>query len=56
MSQEKLSELADFHPTYIGGIERGERKPSVSSLVRIANGLGVHLRDLITPVSGGEES
>jgi transcriptional regulator with XRE-family HTH domain len=36
-SQEKLGELADLHPTYIGGIERGERNVAFENLVRLAD-------------------
>ena len=35
-SQEKLAELAEVHPNYIGDIERGEENVSVDVLVRIA--------------------
>ena len=34
LTQEKLGELADLDPTYISGIERGVRNPSVLSLLR----------------------
>jgi transcriptional regulator with XRE-family HTH domain len=52
LSQEKLAELSDLHPTYIGGIERGERNPSLQSLAKIAEGLEVDIKDLLAPVSG----
>jgi transcriptional regulator with XRE-family HTH domain len=42
LSQEKLSELCDLSPSYIGIIERGEGKLSVETLVRIANVLKVN--------------
>ena len=32
--------------TYLGGIERGRRNPSVSVLARLAEALGVHPRDM----------
>lgn len=41
LSQEKLSELAGVHPTYIGQIERGEKNITVESLVKIASALHV---------------
>jgi transcriptional regulator with XRE-family HTH domain len=43
ISQEKLAELADLDRTYIGGIERGERNPSLVNIEKIANALGVHV-------------
>jgi transcriptional regulator with XRE-family HTH domain len=38
-SQEKLSELADLHPTFIGKLERGEVNVSIWSLEKIASAL-----------------
>jgi len=52
LTQEELAERADLHPTYIGGVERGERNVSVYTLLRIAEGLGVEIKDLLAPVSG----
>lgn len=40
LTQEKLAENAELDPTYISGIERGVRNPSVLSIVRIAKALG----------------
>jgi transcriptional regulator with XRE-family HTH domain len=47
MSQEKLAEKADLHPVYLGQVERGEQTVSVHALMRIANALGVRVRDLV---------
>ncbi|MFC1978210.1 helix-turn-helix domain-containing protein [Chloroflexota bacterium] len=36
-----------FHRTYLGGIERGERKSSLKNLAAIAKALNVRLADLL---------
>jgi len=41
ISQQELGERARLNYKYIGGVERGERNPSVESLVKIARGLKV---------------
>ena len=46
LTQEKLAELAELDPTYISGIERGIRNPSLLSLLRIAVSLRVPVADL----------
>lgn len=46
ISQEVLAEKSSLHRTYIGGVERGLRNPSLKSLQRIAKGLGVGVVDL----------
>jgi transcriptional regulator with XRE-family HTH domain len=46
MSQEKLAELADLHPVYVGNVERGEENISIDSLVGIAKAMKVRVRDL----------
>jgi len=52
LTQEELAERADLHPTFIGAIERGEKNSSIQSLLRIADGLGLEIKDLFAPVSG----
>jgi transcriptional regulator with XRE-family HTH domain len=47
MTQERLGELADLNPKYIGEVERMEKTISVDALARIAKALKVRLRDLI---------
>jgi len=46
MSQEKLAFISNLHRTYIGGIERGERNPSLKNIVAIAKALDVTLSEL----------
>jgi len=46
-TQEQLAEGADMHPTYLGGVERGERNLSLKNLVRVAGALQVPLRSLL---------
>jgi transcriptional regulator with XRE-family HTH domain len=46
LTQEGLAEKANLDPTYISGIERGVRNPSVLSVVRLARALEVTLSDL----------
>lgn len=41
MSQEELAEKARLHPTYVSGIETGNRNPTVKIVGRIAMALGV---------------
>ncbi|MEW6301825.1 MAG: helix-turn-helix transcriptional regulator [Verrucomicrobiota bacterium] len=46
LTQETLAEKADLDPTYISGIERGVRNPSVLSIIRIAKALSTSTADL----------
>ena len=48
MSQEKLAEKADIHPTHVGLIERSRRNPSLKVLKAIADALGLPLARLIS--------
>jgi len=50
LSQEALAEKADLDSTYISGIERGVRNPSLLSIVRIAKALGVTSANLFEGV------
>ena len=45
-SQEKLAFESGVHRTYISGVERGARNPTVLVLGRIAEALGVSLAAL----------
>jgi transcriptional regulator with XRE-family HTH domain len=41
LTQEQLSERADYDATYIGMVERGERVPSLKFLLAVADALEV---------------
>jgi len=47
LTQEQLAERADLHPTYLGGIERGERNLSLKNLAKLAAALQVSLKTLV---------
>ena len=48
LTQEALAERSELHLTHVGGIERGVRNPSYTTLVRLARGLGVSVGTLTT--------
>jgi transcriptional regulator with XRE-family HTH domain len=50
ISQEELAHRARLHRTYLGGIERGERNPSLANLHKLAQALGVDLATLFEGV------
>jgi transcriptional regulator with XRE-family HTH domain len=46
-SQEYLADLAGLHRTYMSGIERGVRNPSLLIVERIANALSISPSELL---------
>jgi transcriptional regulator with XRE-family HTH domain len=46
LSQERLGLEAGVHRNYVGGIERGQRTPTVECIVGLANELKVGVADL----------
>ena len=46
LSQEELAFRAGVHRTYLGGIERGERNPSLKNIAAMARALDVPLSEL----------
>jgi transcriptional regulator with XRE-family HTH domain len=55
LSQEQLAFEAGLHRTYISGVERGVRNPTVTVLERIARGLKVPAARLLDS-PGGEQA
>ncbi|MDY6839724.1 MAG: helix-turn-helix transcriptional regulator [Thermodesulfobacteriota bacterium] len=46
-TQEELAERSGLHPTYIGGIERGERNATIASFQKVAEAFGATLARLL---------
>jgi transcriptional regulator with XRE-family HTH domain len=46
-SQEKLAEVTGLHRTYISGIERGIRNPTLMIIEQIATALKIRPADLL---------
>lgn len=49
ISQEGLADICQLHRTYIGSVERCERNITLTTLEKLAKGLGVTVSDLLTP-------
>jgi transcriptional regulator with XRE-family HTH domain len=48
LSQEELADAAGMHVTHVGGLERGVRNPSYTTLVRLSRALGVEPGGLVS--------
>ncbi len=48
LSQEELADRAGLHRTYLSGIERGQRNPSLKNIAAIAETLGLGLSALFS--------
>lgn len=48
LTQEELADRSGLDRSYIGGVERGERNPTLSVIEKIAVGLGVSLAELFS--------
>jgi transcriptional regulator with XRE-family HTH domain len=46
LTQNQTAERAELDPTYISGIERGVRNPSLISIARVAKAMGVSISEL----------
>jgi transcriptional regulator with XRE-family HTH domain len=47
ISQEEFAERADLDRTYISGLERGVRNPSLTAIVKVAKGFGITTEKLL---------
>ena len=47
ISQEELALRADVDRTFVSRLERGIRQPTITTLIVIAQALGVHAADLV---------
>lgn len=50
ISQEVLSGLAGIGRTHLSAIERGQRKPTLETLYRIACALDVKMSEIVTEI------
>jgi transcriptional regulator with XRE-family HTH domain len=53
LSQEDLADRAGLDRSYIGGIERGERNPTLSVIEKIAEALNLSLAELFSASKTG---
>ena len=56
LSQEELGLRANLDRTYISGIERGVRNPSLTALVSLASGLNIEVAHLLNGLEIKAES
>ena len=56
LSQEEFAGNCGLDRTYVGGIERGERNPSLRNIIKIALTLNVSLSSLFKDDDASEET
>lgn len=47
-TQGMIAELSGLSPVYISNIENNKKKPSLESVIKIANALGITVDELLT--------
>ena len=53
LSQEAFADQLGVHRTYMGGVERGERNLTLKSLEKMAEQIGVEVRELLEEYDRG---
>ena len=53
LSQDALAHATDIHPTAIGRMERGAREPRLTTILRLADGLGLQPGELLNELGQG---
>lgn len=48
LSQEELAHRAELHTAHLGRIERGEKNPTLESIEKIVNALGITFEELFS--------
>jgi transcriptional regulator with XRE-family HTH domain len=56
LSLQRLADLTDLSKGFVSQVESGAANPSIASLKRIADGLGISLVDLFDPASNGDSN
>lgn len=56
LTLEQLADKSNLSLTYTGDIERGKTEPSLKSLKKIADGLGVGLYYILSPLEKNKKS
>lgn len=55
ISQETLALIADVNPAYVGQIERGVKNPTINTLKKLTDTLGIDLATLFTPIPDAKQ-
>lgn len=55
LTQEKLAELADLHPTFVSEVETGKANYTIATLFAISKALGVKAHEIVESAYFGED-